>query len=601
MPNNIDKIRKALLDATKRRADFNPQDAEMMNTVGRDLVNALAPVLAKIMEDSRVSKESLVSDLKQALSELKIEVPPAQITATIPDVYIPEIKSPDVKIPEIKIPPISIPNIVMPDEMNVRGWVQLQGVDLNNPLPVQLRDADGNPVKLFENLTTLVSQGGGGGAAKIVKISDIAASAFATILTPDGRLKVDLASGSTGLTDAELRASSVPVAQASDAVWSVYATNPYGQGEEATALRITQAGDCIASVAVKEIFSTTAADMVNADNRLRVSVETGSSGLTDAELRASSVPVEQVSGSNWSVYATNPFGPGEEATALRVTIAGDAGASVYVKDVIPGTGHTNLGKEEDSGHNTGDVGVMALGVRNEGNDDFSGTDKDYIPISLNAKGNVYVKNAPDGFTVTGITNTVAASVVDSSGVGYSGSNPLPTTIISGALTSAVAVGDIPSDTADTGSAPLKIGGIARQTNPTAVGAGDRVSATFDDVGRQLIRPVQIRDLLATAYAALVSGSGYGTETSLLAGVSGEYHDLVYIMGSNTSSVAVKADIRASTGGTVIMSLEIPANGTAGVSLQVPLPAPFADQTWTVDLPDETGGNVYISALFSKEV
>ena len=44
-------------------------------------------------------------------------------------------------------------------------------------------------------------------------------------------------------------------------------------------------------------------ELTNADGRLRVSVETGS-GLTDNELRATAVPVSQVSGANWSVYAT---------------------------------------------------------------------------------------------------------------------------------------------------------------------------------------------------------------------------------------------------------------------------------------------------------
>jgi hypothetical protein len=521
MPNNIDKIRKALLDATKKRADFDPRDSEIMNTVGRDLVNTLSPVLAKIMEETRVSKESLVSDLKGALSELKIDIPPAEITATIPDIILPDIRVPDVKVPEIKIPPIKIPDIVMPDEMNVRGWVQLQGVDLNNPLPVQLRDAKGNPVNMFENLTSLISQGGGGGH-KIVKISDINASAF-SFINPDGRVQVELPAGATGLTDIELRASSVPVEQVSGSLWSVV---------------------------VKEIFNSTATDLINADNRLKVSIETGGGGLTDAELRALSVPVEQVSGSIWSVYATG-FGATVGATIIDSS----------------GVGY--------SGDNP-------------------------LPIS----GTV---------AVSGVNNTVGANVVDSSGVAYSSSNPLPiddaggsitidgTVSVSGSITSTVAVGEIPSDTADTGSAPLKIGGIARTANPSAVAAGDMVTATYDDVGRQLTRPVQVRDLIATAYAALVSGSGYGSETTLLAGVAGEYHDLIYIMGSNTSSVAVKADIRASTAGTVIMSLEIPASGTAGVALPVPQPAPFADQTWTVDLPDETGGNVYISAQFSKEV
>jgi hypothetical protein len=58
--------------------------------------------------------------------------------------------------------------------------------------------------------------------------------------------------------------------------------------------------------------------------------------------------------------------------------------------VTPGTAAGNLGKAEDAGHTTGDVGVMMLGVRNEGHDDFSGTDKDYVPFATDATGDVYV-------------------------------------------------------------------------------------------------------------------------------------------------------------------------------------------------------------------
>ena len=41
-------------------------------------------------------------------------------------------------------------------------------------------------------------------------------------------------------------------------------------------------------------------------------------------------------------------------------------------------------------------------------------------------------------------------------------------------------GDIAADAVDSGN-PLKIGGVARTTNPTAVADLDSVSASFDDV------------------------------------------------------------------------------------------------------------------------
>lgn len=147
---------------------------------------------------------------------------------------------------------------------------------------------------------------------------------------------------------------------------------------------------------------------------------------------------------------------------------------------------------------------------------------------------------------------------------------------------------------------VKASGIARQTNPTPVGDGDNQRIATDDLGRQLVRPVQVRDLIATAYVAVSTG----TETTLLAASAGVYHDLIYVLASNGSTVAVGVDLRAVTAGNIQMHLEVPANGVVGVSLPVPLPAMLTDgsgNNWTVDLPDITGTTVYLSALFSKEI
>lgn len=61
-----------------------------------------------------------------------------------------------------------------------------------------------------------------------------------------------------------------------------------------------------------------------------------------------------------------------------------------VAAVTPGTGATNLGKAEDAAHTTGDVGVMALGVRQDANTSLVGTDLDYAPFQLDANGNLKV-------------------------------------------------------------------------------------------------------------------------------------------------------------------------------------------------------------------
>jgi hypothetical protein len=47
---------------------------------------------------------------------------------------------------------------------------------------------------------------------------------------------------------------------------------------------------------------------------------------------------------------------------------------VDITSIVPGTGATNLGKAEDAPHSTGDVGVMALAVRNDAGAALAGND-----------------------------------------------------------------------------------------------------------------------------------------------------------------------------------------------------------------------------------
>ena len=60
--------------------------------------------------------------------------------------------------------------------------------------------------------------------------------------------------------------------------------------------------------------------------------------------------------------------------------------SVSISALTPGTGATSLGKAEDAAHTSGDVGVMALAVRNDAGAALAGTDGDYIPLSTNNLG-----------------------------------------------------------------------------------------------------------------------------------------------------------------------------------------------------------------------
>jgi hypothetical protein len=77
--------------------------------------------------------------------------------------------------------------------------------------------------------------------------------------------------------------------------------------------------------------------------------------------------------------------------------------------------------------------------------------------------------------VSGVTGSVAASIIDSSGVGYSGSNPIPVAIVSGAgATSAVNISDS-SGVGYSGSNPVPVAGTVAVS-----GVAASVAATIVD-------------------------------------------------------------------------------------------------------------------------
>lgn len=80
---------------------------------------------------------------------------------------------------------------------------------------------------------------------------------------------------------------------------------------------------------------------------------------------------------------------------------------VDILSVVPGTGATNLGKAEDAVHASGDVGVMALSVRQNTATALSGTNGDYQPLITDTSGRLHVVQATT--TVGGATSIPTGS------------------------------------------------------------------------------------------------------------------------------------------------------------------------------------------------
>lgn len=295
------------------------------------------------------------------------------------------------------------------------------------------------------------------------------------------------------------------------------------------------------------------------------------SGVSVSTSITGTMTVDQLSGSNWS---QNVLQLGGTAIAVDSGVAG-AGVMrvVHVTDVA-----ASVRAIANSGVDIGDVDVLSIAA---GDNNIGDMDVRQISGSV------------DSINVLQIAGT---DVAVNSGIANAGT--LRVVHVTDSALSAVATGDVASDGVDAGS-PVKVGGQARTTNPTAVADADRVNFTADDLGRQVITPYQVRDLVVTAYVVTTTG----IETALLAGAASTFHDLVHIIAANTSDAVVDVDIRFGTAGTIIGSLTIPADATSGFVPTVPIPMSEVAQAVTVDVggSDVSNTTVNFTGLFIKNV
>lgn len=505
---------RAMDSQRKKERDSSDNDKkEMIKMIGDTVLGAIKPALEGMTEHSMNSS----SEIRDAIRNIKLGVPPIEI----PRIEIPEINVPEPKVHvTVPTPIVNVPPVNFPEKMTVDGEVGLLGVDLTNPLPVQLRDSKGKPVDL--NIATTILGGGSSGKGDYFTIKKIE--------------------------------NTIDVAQVSGASWSVYVAGASG------------------SISAAIVDSTGV--QYSGSNPVPVALVSGGTATSASNI---------VDSTGVAYTGSNPLPVGGTVAVSGVTgsvgtnILDSTGVAYSGSNPVPMTGTVAV-----SGI-TGTVGaniVDSTGVAFGGDNPF------------NVDGTV---------AVSGITNSVASAIVDSGGAQYSTSNPVPVVLVTNQVSSTAVVGTVVGDAVDDGSAPVQFGGIARTANPTAVAANDVVKATFDDLGRQLIRPMQIRDLLVTAYATLSNG----TETTLVGAVAGSYLDMIYVMGANVSDVATTVFFRANTGGNIVSALQLPANGTAGVAAPVPIPqmglTDGSGNNWTADMGDITGTTVYLTGLFSKEI
>ena len=110
----------------------------------------------------------------------------------------------------------------------------------------------------------------------------------------------------------------------------------------------------------------------------------------DADTGAIKTAVEiidnAISGNEMQVDVVASLPAGSAAIGKLAANSGVDIGDVDVTSVVPGTGATNLGKEEDAAHSSGDTGVMALAVRNDVLEALGGSDGDYASLQVTKTG-----------------------------------------------------------------------------------------------------------------------------------------------------------------------------------------------------------------------
>lgn len=215
-------------------------------------------------------------------------------------------------------------------------------------------------------------------------------------------------------------------------------------------------------------------------------------------------------------------------------------------------GAATVAKAEDVASANADVGIPAMGVQKATPANTAGTDGDYEFLQLSA-GRLW--------------------------------------------TSATVYGDTSSGASDAGN-PVKIGGIAKTANPTAVTDGQRVNAIFDKLGKQVVVGA-IRDLKGMQSTTITSSTA---ETTIVTAVASTFLDLFGLVITNTSATITKVTIKDSTSGTTRAVYEVPATDTRSFMLPVDsaLPQATVNTNWTATCGTSVA-SVEIAAYFVKNI
>lgn len=139
---------------------------------------------------------------------------------------------------------------------------------------------------------------------------------------------------------------------------------------------------------------------------------------------------------------------------------------------------------------------------------------------------------------------------------------------------------------------------ARLSNPTAAADGNGVVQFADKLGRIVAQLGQARDLRGKQNTTITAST---SEATIVTAAASTFNDLVALVISNTSATPVRLDVRDTTGGTVLFSLEVPASDTRGFVLTgSSIPQATVNTNWTIQ-SSASVTDLRILSIFEKNI
>lgn len=215
-----------------------------------------------------------------------------------------------------------------------------------------------------------------------------------------------------------------------------------------------------------------------------------------------------------------------------------------------------------------------------------------LPTGTNEIGQVKVNAGTINAVIIGGTVGIVGGTVSVSGGTVNvaliapGSNTIGTMSV---------IGNVANDAVDSGN-PIKTGGQARTTNPTAVADADRVNFIADKLGKQIVVGA-IRDLKATQTTSISNSTG--TTLVVTAGAAGVFNDIYGVIASNTASAVNKVSFFSGSPWVAQFVLEVPANDMRGWTVPVDSawPQPNSGTLWTARCL--AAGSMEIAVMYVK--